>query len=401
MPLSIKKIINENVKDKAVLLRADLNIPMLDGKVTDLTRVERLIPTIEYLKLSGAKVIICSHFGRPNGEINKNYSLKPLVDILSKAVNAEIKFAESCIGKEVLEAKKLLKSGEILLLENVRFNKGEANNDLVFADELSQNCDMFVNDAFSCSHRFHASLHAITKFLPSYSGILLNEELNALQSVVSSPVKPVAALVGGAKISTKISIIEYLLTKMDYLIIGGAMANTFMVAKGFNVGKSLYEKDSIEIAKFILEKSKQYKCQIILPTDFVVAHKFEDKADTQIVSSEMIPSDMMALDIGPDSIKKMSFILKNIKTLLWNGPLGAFEIEGFEQGTFSLAKLASTLTEEGKLITVAGGGDTAFALNKAGVSEKFTYISLAGGAFLEWLEGIELPGISVLSNNKN
>jgi len=399
MTLSIKNIINEKVKDKSVFIRADLNIPMSDGKVTDFMRVERLVPTIKYLKSSGAKVIICSHFGRPEGIINKDYSLKPLINILSKALDSEVKFTESCTGPKALKAKGSLISGEILLLENVRFHKGEATNDIQFAEELAQKCDIFVNDAFSCSHREHASLHAITNFLPSYSGILLNEEITALQSVLSSPSKPVAALVGGAKISTKINIIEYLMTKMDYLIIGGGMANTFLVAKGFAVGKSLFEKEAVEVAKSILEKSKKYKCEIILPMDLVVAKKFEANIDTQIVSSDMIPSDMMALDIGPKSIDKMNAILKNVKTLLWNGPLGAFEIEPFGKGTFSLAKVASELTEEGKLITVAGGGDTAFALNKAGVTEKFTYVSSAGGAFLEWLEGVQLPSISVLSNN--
>ena len=399
MPLSIKNIINEKVKDKSVFIRTDLNIPMSNGKVTDFMRMERLVPTIKYLKSSGAKVIICSHFGRPEGKINKDYSLKPLVNILSKALNSEVKFSESCIGPKALKAKGSLISGEILLLENVRFHKGEATNDIQFAEELAQKCDIFVNDAFSCSHREHASLHAITNFLPSYSGILLNEEITALQSVLSSPFKPVAALVGGAKISTKINIIEYLMTKMDYLIIGGGMANTFLVAKGFTVGKSLFEKEAVEVAKSILEKSKKYNCQIMLPMDLVVAKNFEANIDTQIVSSDMIPSDMMALDIGPKSIDKMNAILKNVKTLLWNGPLGAFEIEPFGKGTFSLAKVASDLTEEGKLITVAGGGDTAFALNKAGVTEKFTYVSSAGGAFLEWLEGVQLPSISVLSNN--
>ncbi|MDB9869514.1 phosphoglycerate kinase [Alphaproteobacteria bacterium] len=399
MSISIKNIINQNVKGKSVLLRADLNIPMFGAEITDTSRIKRLIPTIEFLKNSGAKVIICSHLGRPDGEFNEAYSLKPLLNKLSKALNIEVKFVESCIGSFAIKAKESLKPGEILLLENVRFHKGEIKNDIEFAEELSKKCDMFVNDAFSCSHRAHSSLHAITKFLPSYSGILLNEEVTALESVLNSPSKPIAALVGGAKISTKINIIEYLITKMDYIIIGGGMANTFLVANGFSVGKSLYEKDSVTLAKSILEKSKKYNCEIILPIDLVVANKFEANTDTQIVPFEMIPSDMMALDVGPKSINKMNDILTNVKTLLWNGPLGAFEIEPFGNGTFSLAKLASQLTEEKKLITVAGGGDTSFALNKAGVAEKFTYISSAGGAFLEWLEGIELPAISVLSNN--
>ena len=377
MSISIKNIINQNVKGKSVLLRADLNIPMFGAEITDTSRLKRLIPTIEFLKNSGAKVIICSHLGRPDGEFNEAYSLKPLLNKLSKALNIEVKFVESCIGSFAIKAKESLKPGEILLLENVRFHKGEIKNDIEFAEELSKKCDMFVNDAFSCSHRAHSSLHAITKFLPSYSGILLNEEVTALESVLNSPSKPIAALVGGAKISTKINIIEYLITKMDYIIIGGGMANTFLVANGFSVGKSLYEKDSVTLAKSILEKSKKYNCEIILPIDLVVANKFEANTDTQIVPFEMIPSDMMALDVGPKSINKMNDILTNVKTLLWNGPLGAFEIEPFGNGTFSLAKLASQLTEEKKLITVAGGGDTSFALNKAGVAEKFTYISSA------------------------
>ena len=396
----IKSIINENVHDKIVFIRADLNIPMSNGKVLDHTRVERLIPTINFLKSSGAKIVICSHLGRPKGKYNKDYTLKPLVKILSNILETNIHFSNSCVDQEALNIKKILKAGEILLLENVRFHEEETKNDLSFAKKLSEGCDIFVNDAFSCSHRAHASLHAITNFLPAYSGVLLDQEMEALTSVLSSPIKPVAALVGGAKISTKINIIQYLITKMDYLIIGGAMANTFLVAQGLDVGKSLFEKDSVSVAKSILNKSKKLNCEIILPIDVVVSKSFEVSGNTKIVSSDMIPLDMMALDVGPKTIQKIGFIFHNIKTLLWNGPLGAFELEPFGEGTFSLAKTASSLTISNKLITVAGGGDTSSALNKAGVGDTFTYISSAGGAFLEWLEGIELPAISVLSNNK-
>ena len=396
----IKSIINENVHDKIVFIRADLNIPMFNGEVLDHTRVERLIPTINFLKSSGAKIVICSHLGRPKGKFNKEFTLKPLVEILSKILETNIHFSNSCEGQEVLDIKMILKAGEILLLENVRFHEEETKNDLSFAKKLSEGCDMFVNDAFSCSHRAHASLHAITNFLPAYSGVLLDQEMEALTSVLSSPIKPVAALVGGAKISTKINIIQYLITKMDYLIIGGAMANTFLVAQGLDVGKSLFEKDSVSVAKSILNKSKKLNCEIILPIDVVVSKSFEANGNTKIVSSDMIPLDMMALDVGPKTIQKIGFIFHNIKTLLWNGPLGAFELEPFGEGTFSLAKTASSLTTSNKLVTVAGGGDTSSALNKAGVGDTFTYISSAGGAFLEWLEGIELPAISVLSNNK-
>ena len=251
----IKSIINENVHDKIVFIRADLNTPISNGKVLDHTRVERLIPTINFLKLSGAKIVICSHLGRPKGKFNKEFTLKPLVEILSKILETNIHFSNSCVGQEVLDIKMILKAGEILLLENVRFHEEETKNDLSFAKKLSEGCDMFVNDAFSCSHRAHASLHAITNFLPAYSGVLLDQEMEALTSVLSSPIKPVAALVGGAKISTKINIIQYLITKMDYLIIGGAMANTFLVAQGLDVGKSLFEKDSVSVAKSILNKS--------------------------------------------------------------------------------------------------------------------------------------------------
>ena len=400
MPSLIKNIINENVHDKTVLIRADLNIPMSNGKILDHTRVERLIPTINFLKSSGAKIVICSHLGRPKGKYNKDYTLKPLVKILSNILETNIHFSNSCVDQEALDIKKILKAGEILLLENVRFHEEETKNDLSFAKKLSEGCDIFVNDAFSCSHRAHASLHAITNFLPGYSGVLLDQEMKALTSVLSSPIKPVAALVGGAKISTKINIIQYLITKMDYLIIGGAMANTFLVAQGLDVGKSLFEKDSVSVAKSILNKSKKLNCEIILPIDVVVSKSFEAKGNTKIVSSDMIPLDMMALDVGPKTIQKIGFIFHNIKTLLWNGPLGAFELEPFGEGTFSLAKTASSLTTSNKLVTVAGGGDTSSALNKAGVGDTFTYISSAGGAFLEWLEGIELPAISVLSNNK-
>ena len=400
MPSLIKNIINENVHDKTVLIRADLNIPMSNGKILDHTRVERLIPTINFLKSSGAKIVICSHLGRPKGKYNKDYTLKPLVKILSNILETNIHFSNSCVDQEALNIKKILKAGEILLLENVRFHEEETKNDLSFAKKLSEGCDIFVNDAFSCSHRAHASLHAITNFLPGYSGVLLDQEMKALTSVLSSPIKPVAALVGGAKISTKINIIQYLITKMDYLIIGGAMANTFLVAQGLDVGKSLFEKESVSVAKSILNKSKKLNCEIILPIDVVVSKSFEARGSTKIVSSDTIPSDMMALDVGPKTIQKIGSIFHNIKTLLWNGPLGAFELEPFGEGTFSLAKTASSLTISNKLITVAGGGDTSSALNKAGVGDTFTYISSAGGAFLEWLEGIELPAISVLSNNK-
>jgi len=399
MSKAIKSIVSQDVRNKVVLIRADFNIPIQDGKIQDITRVSRSLPTIKFLLNAGSKVVICSHLGRPNGEYVEAFSLKPLITALSDILKMKVHFAISCIGQGALEAKKNLKPGEILLLENVRFHKGETENNIEFARELSDLCDFFVNDAFSCSHRAHASLHAITNFLPSFSGMLLDEEIKALTSVLNSPAKPVAALVGGAKISTKINIIEFLIMKMDFLVIGGAMANTFILAKGYDVGKSMVERDAINLAKTILEKSKKFDCKIILPEDLVVSKQFEENSDHKIVNTSSIPSEMMALDIGPKSIENIKSIFENIKTLLWNGPLGAFEISPFGTGTFTLAKFAADLTIKNQLITVAGGGDTASALNKSGVAEDFTYISSAGGAFLEWLEGIELPAISALGNN--
>ena len=399
MSSNIKSIVNEDVSNKVVILRADLNIPIVNGVVQDHTRLNRLIPTINYLLENQSKLVICSHLGRPKGKFDENFSLKPLVNILSEITNAKVHFNSSCIGDNVLKQKNTLKQGEILLLENLRFHESEIKNDFDFANELSKGCDIFVNDAFSCSHRAHASLHAITKFLPSFSGLLLDEEVKALTSVLNSPIKPVAALVGGAKISSKINIIEYLLTKMDYLVIGGAMANTFLVAQGLNMGKSLYEKDCVDIAKLILKKSELNNCEIILPSDLVVSEKFETNANFEIVSSNAVPSEMMALDIGPKTLSKISSVFQNVNTLLWNGPVGAFETPPFGEGTIKLAREAAKLTVNKNLITVAGGGDTTSALNNANVANDFTYVSAAGGAFLEWLEGIELPAISALSKN--
>ena len=399
MSSNIKSIVNEDVRNKVIILRADLNVPISNGVVQDDTRLKRLMPTINYLLENKSKLVICSHLGRPKGKFDENFSLKPLVNVLSKITKTKIHFNSSCIGHEVLKQKKKLEQGEILLLENLRFYESETKNDIDFANELSKGCDIFVNDAFSCSHRAHASLHAITRFLPSFSGLLLDEEVNALTSVLNSPIKPVAALVGGAKISSKIKIIEYLLTKMDYLIIGGAMANTFLLAQGLDMGKSLYERDCVDIAKSILKTSELNNCQIILPSDLIVTEKFETNAKFEIVSSNAVPSEMMALDIGPKSIKKISSVFQRINTLLWNGPVGAFETSPFGEGTFKLAREAAKLTVNKNLTTVAGGGDTTAALNNASVVDDFTYVSSAGGAFLEWLEGIELPGISVLSNN--
>ena len=399
MSSNIKSIVNVDVNNKVVILRADLNIPIVNGVVQDHTRINRLLPTINYLLENHSKLVICSHLGRPKGKFDENFSLKPLVNVLSEITKTKVHFNSSCIGDEALMKKKTIEKGEILLLENLRFHESEIKNDNDFANELSKGCDIFVNDAFSCSHRAHASLHAITKFLPSFSGLLLDEEVKALTSVLNSPIKPVAALVGGAKISSKINIIENLLTKMDYLIIGGAMANTFLLAQGLDMGKSLYERDCVDIAKSILKTSELNNCQIILPSDLIVTEKFETNAKFEIVSSNAVPSEMMALDIGPKSIKKISSVFQRINTLLWNGPVGAFETSPFGEGTFKLAREAAKLTVNKNLTTVAGGGDTTAALNNASVVDDFTYVSSAGGAFLEWLEGIELPGISVLSNN--
>jgi phosphoglycerate kinase len=384
-----------DVKGKRVLVRADLNVPAKDGKVTDSTRIDRSAATLTELAAKGAKVIVLTHFGRPKGREDK-YSQKLLVEPLAKAVGKAVAWADDCIGPDVEKLIASMKDGDIALLENVRFHPEEEKNDPGFAKALAALGDVYVNDAFSTAHRAHASTEGLAHLLPAAAGRLMQAELEALGKALEMPEKPVAAIVGGAKVSTKLDLLGNLVAKVDYLIIGGGMANTFLFAQGKAVGKSLCEKDLAGTAREILEKAKAAKCHIVLPVDAVVAGEFAENAPSQVVSVDAVPDNMMILDAGPASAEAIIDRLGGCKTLVWNGPLGAFEIAPFDKATNAVAQWAAERTEQGKLLTVGGGGDTVSALAKAGVEEKFSYISTAGGAFLEWLEGKELPGVAAL-----
>ena len=383
------------VKGKRVLVRADLNVPVENGVVTDATRIDRVAPSIIELADKGAKVILLSHFGRPKGRDAKN-SLKPVVAELAHVIKRPVKFAEDCIGETAEQAVAELRPGNILCLENTRFYPGEENNDPEFAKALAKLGDIYVNDAFSVSHRAHASTEGLAHLLPAYAGRTLQTELDALVKALEHPDRPLTAIVGGAKVSTKLDLLGNLLRKVDVLIIGGAMANTFLLAQGKKVGKSLFEKDLVEIAKKILDEARANKRQIILPVDAVVAEKYEAHAPSRVVDVDHVGDNDMILDIGPRSIEYAISELARSKTLVWNGPFGTFEIEPFDNGTDEVAEAAAELTQAGKLVSVAGGGDTVAALNAAGVAGRLTYVSTAGGAFLEWLEGKALPGVEIL-----
>jgi len=383
------------VKGKRVLVRADLNVPVENGVVTDATRIDRVAPSITELADKGAKLILLSHFGRPKGRDAKN-SLKPVVAELAHVIKRPVKFAEDCIGETAEQAVAELRPGNILCLENTRFYPGEENNDPEFAKALAKLGDIYVNDAFSVSHRAHASTEGIAHLLPAYAGRTLQTELDALVKALEHPDRPLTAIVGGAKVSTKLDLLGNLLRKIDVLIIGGAMANTFLLAQGKKVGKSLFEKDLVEIAKKILDEARANKRQIVLPVDAVVAEKYEAHVPSRVVDVDHVGDNDMILDIGPRSIEYAISELARSKTLVWNGPFGTFEIEPFDNGTDEVAEAAAELTQAGKLVSVAGGGDTVAALNAAGVAGRLTYVSTAGGAFLEWLEGKALPGVEIL-----
>ena len=395
----MKSIAKADVAGKRVLVRADLNVPVREGKITDTTRIERFLPTVKDLLERGAKVVIMSHFGRPKGVRNPAMCLEPVAKALAESLGREVGFSEECVGDVAEKNVWAMKEGDILMLENLRFHKEETEDDVNFARQLAVFGDIYVNDAFSCSHRAHASTHAIAKQLPSYAGLSLKKELDALDAVLGTPKTPIAALVGGAKVSTKITVLEALIPKMDAIIVGGGMANTFLLAKGVPIGASLAEPDFVDMANQIMDVASKNNCEIVLPIDLVAATKFAAGAENTVIPVGEDPGERMILDGGPASIKDLTERLSNLKTLLWNGPLGAFEISPFGDGTFGVAKAAAELTKAGKLITVAGGGDTVAALNQAGVSDDFTYISTAGGAFLEWLEGKELPGVAALGQN--
>lgn len=386
-----------DVTHKTVLLRVDLNVPIRHGKVEDTTRITRLVPTFEALLKRHAKIVVLSHFGRPKGEFDRDLSLAPITNALSEALGGKpIKFALDCIGESAQHAVSVLQPGDILLLENLRFHKGEEANDPAFIAQLANLGDCYINDTFSCSHRAHASIVGLAQALPSAAGLLLQDEIENVERVLENPERPLAAIVGGGKVSTKLEVLQNLINKVDVLAIGGAMANTFLKAGGYSIGKSLYEEDLVETAKRILAQAKHSSCEIILPNDVIVTREFAERAPCQVLPISQVPEDGMILDIGPDSVQEICDRLDSVKSLVWNGPLGAFELSPFDVGTVSIARKVSSLTQAGSVISVAGGGDVVAALTQAGLIDNFSYISTAGGAFLEWLEGKELPGIAVL-----
>ncbi|HEX4637200.1 MAG TPA: phosphoglycerate kinase [Rhizomicrobium sp.] len=386
-----------DVKGKRVLVRADLNVPVAGGKITDDTRVVRQAPTIRELADKGAKVVILSHFDRPRGKVVPSMSLKVLLAPLEKIIGRKIAFADDCIGPKAQAAIAALKEGDVLLLENTRFHKGEEDNDPAMARELAVLGDIFVNDAFSAAHRAHASTEGVARLLPNAAGRSMQAELTHLQKALGNPERPLMAVVGGAKVSTKIQLLQNLVKRVEALVIGGAMANTFLAAEGISVGKSLYEPDHLETARQVIRMANDAGAVILLPRDVVVAKEFKTGAVHRTVPAGEIGPDEMALDVGPETIKSFENRLSATRTLVWNGPFGAFETEPFDQGTVQAAQIVASRTRAGQLLSVAGGGDTVAALAHAGVEEDFTYVSTAGGAFLEWLEGKELPGVEALS----
>jgi phosphoglycerate kinase len=384
-----------DVQGKRVLLRVDLNVPMENGRVSDATRIERVAPGITELADKGGKVILLAHFGRPKGP-DPSQSLAPVAAELARVIGRKVAFAGDCIGPLAQEAVAAMNPGDILCLENTRFHPEEEKNEARFVAALAKLGDIYVNDAFSAAHRAHASTEGLAHRLPAFAGRTMQAELEALGKALDHPERPVAAIVGGAKVSTKLDLLGNLLARVDVLIIGGGMANTFLAGQGKAVGKSLHERDLVGTARQILDQAAQAKREIVLPVDALVAQKFEAHAPSRVVGVDAVGSDDMILDIGPRSIEHVVSVLARIKTLVWNGPFGAFELEPFDTGTVEVAEAAAELTSAGKLVTVAGGGDTVAALNAAGVADRFTYVSTAGGAFLEWMEGKALPGVEAL-----
>ncbi|WP_273756563.1 phosphoglycerate kinase [Bartonella sp. MM73XJBT] len=385
-----------DVAGKRVLVRVDFNVPMALGKVCDETRLQRHKETLVELQRRGAKLILLSHCGRPKGKVEPEFSLNPVVEVLEKIINQPVTFAFDCIGSAAQVAVEALQNGGVLLLENVRFHPGEEQNDFSFAEALAHNGDLYVNDAFSVSHRAHASVEGITHLLPSYAGRSLQCELQALEKGLGNPTRPVIALVGGAKVSSKLFVLNHLVEKVDHLVIGGGMANSFLAAQGICVGKSLCEHALMETVKKVMEKARECQCRILLPVDAIVAFRFEKDAPHRLYDIGDIPEEGMILDIGTRSIAHINAAIDEAATLVWNGPLGVFEISPFDQGTIAVARHAAEQSLTKKLISIAGGGDTVFALNHAGAADDFTYLSTAGGAFLEWMEGKVLPGILAL-----
>ncbi|NTU76719.1 MAG: phosphoglycerate kinase [Alphaproteobacteria bacterium] len=382
---------------KVVLLRADLNVPMKNGRVSDATRLERLLPTLKELARNEARIVLFSHFGRPNGKPDPKYSLRPVAAELSVLWGQTIAFAEDCVGNVAAKAVAALKPGEILMLENTRFYPGEEANDPAFAKDLAALGEIFVNDAFSAAHRAHASTTGLANLLPAVAGRLMQEELEALGRALEAPERPLAALVGGSKISTKLDLLQNLIAKVDLLVLGGGMANTFLAAQGIAIGNSLFEADMLETARTIMAEATQRGCHILLPKDVVIAKELKPGVESQIVATTAVPADQMIFDLGPQTVAEIKDNLVQCKTVIWNGPLGVFEVPPFDKATNEVAIGVADLTKRGKIMSVAGGGDTVAALAHAGVTQGIGYLSTAGGAFLEWLEGKELPGVAALT----
>jgi phosphoglycerate kinase len=394
----IKSIDGVEVRGKRALVRVDFNVPIEGGKVADPTRIARVLPTITKLAREGAKVIVLSHLGRPKGVISPETSLKPVASKMKELMgDTHVRFIGDCIGEEARNGLSSLRPGDVAVLENVRFYPGEEKNDANFAKRLAEHGDLYVDDAFSSAHRAHASIEAITELLPSYAGLLMMAEIAALGEALETPERPVMAIVGGSKVSTKIEVLTNLVARMDALVVGGAMANTFLLAKGVAVGTSFVEPDFVDTAKNILAKAGHAGCEIVLPADAVVAKELKEGVESKVCPIGKVPADSMILDFGPESVADLKRRLAETRTVLWNGPLGAFETAPFGDATFAVAREVARLTKQGGLVSVAGGGDTVRALNEAGAAEDFSYVSTAGGAFLEWLGGHDLPAVSALA----
>lgn len=393
-----KTLDDMDLDDKRVLVRVDINVPMQDGVVSDDTRIIRIVPTVRDILAAGGIPVLLAHFGRPNGQRRPEFSLQPLVVCLEQALGTPVMFAADCIGAGPAAALQALPKGEVLLLENTRYHAAEEANDPGFAAQIAKLGDIYCNDAFSAAHRAHASTEALARVLPSCAGRLMAAELDALETALGAPKHPVVAVVGGAKVSTKLALLSNLVTKVDHLVIGGGMANTFLAAQGHSVGTSLAEHDMTDTASDILARATATGCEIILPSDVVVAREFAANAPHQTVAINLCPADGMILDAGAQTVARITDCFSTAKTLIWNGPLGAFELEPFDTATNAAARQAANLTKAGGLVSVAGGGDTVAALNKAGVADTFSYLSTAGGAFLEWMEGKTLPGVAALQS---
>lgn len=392
----IRRIQDAEVAGKRVLVRVDFNVPMKDGAVSDDTRLKAALPTIEYLQEQGAKTILLAHFGRPKGQRVAEMSLEPVGQPLADLLGSEVCFVDDTVGEDALSAITDLNDGDVLLLQNTRYEPGEEKNDPDFARALADLGDIYVNDAFSAAHRAHGTTDGVARILPAYAGLAMQREIDHLVAALEKPERPVIALVGGAKVSTKIDLLQNLVKKVDILFVGGGMANTLLFAQGVEIGKSLCEKDLVDTARMILANAEESGCKLMLPSDVVLAKEFAPNPETRLAAVSDVQDDEMILDCGPATVTALSLAMDGAKTLIWNGPLGAFETPPFHAATVAAANQAAKLTRDDALVAVAGGGDTVAALNQAGVADDFTFISTAGGAFLEWMEGKELPGVSVL-----